>query len=133
MSTEARSIVSEKFMLNLDGMECGYVQSLTIGGITTNVTSPPARPTHHAKKHPGPPKSEDIEIQIGLSMAQPVYDWIAATWTGNYLRKSVSVIGTDFDGVAVSERDFVDAFIAEVSVPAMDASVEDKGYIEKPS
>jgi len=34
MSTEARGIVSEKFMLNLDGVECGYVQSLTIGGIT---------------------------------------------------------------------------------------------------
>ena len=51
MSTEVRGIVSEKFMLNLDGVECGYLQSLTIGGITTNVTSPPARPTHHAKKH----------------------------------------------------------------------------------
>ena len=88
-------------MLSLDGVECGYVQSLTIGGITTNVTSPPARPTHHAKKHPGPPKSEDIEIQIGLSMAQPVYDWITTTWTGNYLRKSGSVIGTDFDCLAV--------------------------------
>jgi hypothetical protein len=105
--------VSGKFFLNLDGAPCGFVKSVDGGGIAAEVIHEPSGPSQFVKKNIGPLKYEDVTLQVGLSMAKAVYDWIAA----------------DYRLEARSTREFFNALITETTIPAMDASSKEPAYL----
>src|SRR4029079_16771866 len=75
-------------------------------------------------------KFEDIHLQIGLAMGQQIYDWITASWAKNYQRKNGAIIAADFDYQKKARREFHDALITEVKIPALDAASKEPGYLD---
>jgi len=124
-----RSYVAGNFLLKLDGVEAGFIKSIDGGAIYAEVINEQVGPSYFVKKHIGPPKYEDFTIQVGLWMGKPVYDWIAASWKMNYVRKNGSIVSYDFNLEARSEREFFNALITEVQIPAMDAAAKDQCYM----
>jgi phage tail-like protein len=118
----ARTSTGTKFALTLDGVMCGFVDTIDGGDISADVIEEKVAGAVFSKKHIGQPKYEDFELELGLSLAQSVYDWIAATWRGDFQRKDGSITTADVDLNAKEERQFFHALVTEVTMPALDAS-----------
>ena len=125
----ARTFTAGKFALALDGVACGFVESVDGGDISADVIESAVGSTFFAKKTIGQPKYEDFTLQIGLGLANPVYDWIAATLNGNYLRKDGAVTTADANLNAQAESQFSKALIHEVGFPALDAASKDASHL----
>jgi phage tail-like protein len=124
-----RSYTSGRFLLDLDGVRCGLIESLEGGNVSAEVISERVGPDYFVKKHIGQPKYEDFSIRIGLSMENKVYDWIVASWKANYQRKDGSVVVADHKGNAKAIREFYNAVITETTIPAMDASSKEAAFM----
>src|SRR4051812_44698584 len=109
------------FTLTLDGVQCGTVKSVAGGGVSAPVVEEPNPNDFYPRKHIGQPQHEDFVLELGFGMAQPVYEWIAASWTGNPKSKSGSVVASDATLRPQSERRFTDAFLTRTTFPALDA------------
>ena len=117
------------FMLTLDGVNVGIVKSPAGGGATADVVNEPAGSSFFSKKHIGAPKYEDITMQVGLSMNKALYDWITACWKGDFQSKNGSILACDPNFNILTQRDFFNALLTEVTIPAMDASSKDAAYM----
>src|SRR2546421_1417733 len=121
--------IPENVVLNLEGVECGRVGSVTGGNATADVISEPPGPDHIVKKHLAGVKYEDIEVNCGTGMSRVVYDWIAATLKGTFQRKNGSIIVANHEGTALRTLEFTNALITEVDIPAMDARSRDLSFM----
>ncbi|NLH43212.1 MAG: hypothetical protein GX448_15335 [Planctomycetes bacterium] len=124
-----RSYVSGDSMMTLDGKNVGFVKSVEGGAITAEVINEPAGPSYFTKKHIGQPRYEDFTVQVGFSMSKTLYEWIAGSWTNKIERRNGSFIAADQNLQAQSERKFFNAMITETTIPAMDSSSKEPGYI----
>jgi hypothetical protein len=124
-----RSYVPGNFIMNLGGVNCGYVKSMEGGVISAEVINEPAGPSYYVKKHIGQPKYEEITVQVGFSMTKTLYEWIAQSWQMNYQRKDGSMIVLDRNLQPQSERQFTQALITETTIPAMDISGKEPAYM----
>lgn len=124
-----RSYVSGKFALALDNAQVGVLKSTDGGGAVGVVVEEAVGADRFAQKHIGNVKYEEFTMQFGFSMNKAVYDWIAASWTADYLRKDGAVVAADFKGDVQSERRFFDALITETGIPACDGSSKEPGYL----
>lgn len=124
-----RSYVSGNYFLNLDGVKVGFLKSVDGGAISAQVIEQPLGSLYYVKKHIGTPKYEDFTMQLGFALSRSVYDWIAASWQSNYMRKNGSIVATDFKLDATSERQFFNALITETGIPACDGSSKEPAYL----
>ena len=124
-----RSFGSGNFALELDGASIGYLKSVGGGNAVAEVITEQTQGLFYNRKHIGTPKYEDITVQVGLSMGKSFYDWIANFWEGIPQRKTGAIIAADFDYNVRSRREFVDALISEVMIPALDGSSKDAAYM----
>ena len=96
----------QRFFLVLDGIPCGLLASPTGGNATAGVVGE-GGPGGFVPKHLGPVRYEPITISFGLSLAPVVYEWIAAWWSGNQVRKSGVIqslgLGSDPEDAEVVE------------------------------
>lgn len=116
-------------MLTLDGVACGALASSGGGDVSADVIETPVDGSPFVRKHVGPPKYEDFVLEFGFAMASPVYDWIAATWAGNFARKDGSVTALDAASNAKSDQQFVGALLTKVTIPALDGSSKEPGRL----
>jgi phage tail-like protein len=124
-----RSFATGSFALHLDGVSCGFLKAVDGGDISAEVISEPQGSAQFIKKHIGPPKYEDFQLQFGFGMSKVLYDWIAASWKQNYARKNGSIVSTDFKLTPISERQFTNALITETTIPPLDASAKDPAFL----
>jgi len=117
------------FHLTLDGIDVGSLKSVDGGAISAEVITEQVGPSYQVKKHLGPPRYEPFAIELGLWMGNVVYEWIQASWKMNYARKNGSILACDYNLEARSEREFFNALITEVAMPALDASSKDQCYM----
>jgi phage tail-like protein len=123
------SYVTGNFQLKLDGVDAGFLKSVDGGAISADVISEPVGPSNQVKKHIGPPRYEAFSMQIGLWMGKAVYEWIQTAWKMKGVRKNGSILAYDYNLEARSEREFFNALITEVTLPAMDAASKDQCYM----
>lgn len=123
MPAERRPSMSSRFVLTLGGVQAGFLKSVDGGDITAEVVQEAHDPTstYFFKKHIASVKYEDFAVEVDFSLADAVYDWIAATWTGRHYRKDGSIIICDSDFNAISEQQFFHASLSEVTIPTCDA------------
>jgi tail tube protein gp19 len=126
---QVRSFAAGNFFLNLDGAKAGFLKSVEGGSATSDVVVEKPAADGVAHKHLAGVKYEDITMQIGFGMSKPLYDWIAASWTRNFMRKDGSVVAADFRFRAVSERQFFNALITEFTIPACDGASKEPGFM----
>src|SRR5215216_5100638 len=129
MPTATRSFTAENFLLNVDGMKCGFIKSLDGGGISADVVEEQAGNSYFARKHIAQVKYEDLSIQMDFSLDKSIYNWIAASWTGSYSRKDVDILVGDTGMQVGMQREFFNALITEITIPAMDASSKEPCYM----
>jgi len=129
MPTRPGANAASRFQLSIDGVQVGFVKSVDGGSIRAPVIAEASGASYFFKKHIGPPTYEPVSVQFDLSMAKAIYGWIAAQWNGDFDRKDVSIIECDDKFVARAEREFQNARISEVTIPSMDGSAKDGGYL----
>lgn len=115
--------------LTLGGVKCGPVRSAAGGVVSGEVVTEQAASGVFAKKHLAAVRYEPFVVDVGLSMAPPVYDWVAGLWKGDFARKTGSLVTADYKLDAKSEREFVNALLTETSFPVLDASSKDPGFL----
>jgi hypothetical protein len=123
-----RAYASGRFALDLDGVACGFLKSVTGGAIAADVVVVPG-PEPYPDKVLGPVRYEELELQLGLSLDRRVYDWIEESWTRNYSRRDGSIVTADPSLKAASEREFFHALLSEVTLPALDGASKDQVYL----
>ena len=124
-----RTYAAGNFQLVLNGAACGFLKSIDGGTPVGEVVSVPADPSHFAKKHLGGVTYSPLALQLGMGMGKELYEWISASWNGNSGRRSGAVVATDSQLVAVSQREFADALVAEVTVPALEGASKEVAYL----
>ncbi len=130
-AAEPAPILTRTFdALNFLGVSTGVVAHVSGGAISAEVIEEALGPTYFVKKHIGAPKYEDFVLEVGFSMGDPLWNWIASSWQSNYQRKDGAIVTYDSKLVAQSQREFFHALITETSIPAMDASSKDVGRLK---
>src|SRR5882724_3172900 len=87
-ATQPRTYSAAHFALELDGkQDTGLCRSIEGGGVKADVMTYQGGGIHEKWRQLGKPKFEDIKLQVGMSMAQPFYAWIADFFTGAGARK----------------------------------------------
>lgn len=125
MPANVRTFASSNFFLNLDGKPCGFLKSVEGGTASAEVVQEKVGPDRFSKKHLAGIKYEPLVLEIDLSMAKSIYDWISDSWARKYARHDGSILIGDANFKVQSEMDFFDALISETTIPAMDASSKD--------
>lgn len=129
LMADKRGFVAGKFTLALDGVQAGWLAETEGGGAVADVVNEKLGADHITKKHLAGVKYEDISVQMGFAMNKAVYDWIAASWSANFVRMNGAITATDFQGNAQQQREFFHALITETGIPACDASLKQAGHL----
>ena len=129
MASDGRSYVTGYFALDLDGVKCGLIQEFAGGDIEGDVTTLPMAHDYYIKKHIGNVKYNEFNLKMGLSMGQPVKDWITSSLEMNYQRKSGELKAADFKRETRHIREFKDALISEIGFPACDGGAKDAAFM----
>jgi hypothetical protein len=116
--------------LVLEGASCGILRKVSGGAITADVVPEAAGPGQVVKKHLGPLRYEEFELEIGFAMGNPVFDWIAQTWQMKHPRRSGSVLACTEKLEAKGERKFFQALLTETTIPMLDGSTKEPAWIK---
>src|SRR5215468_7192820 len=98
MPTHDRSFVGRFFQLHLNGSDvAGFVRSVEYGGIKGELLAQPVGGQPWKAKHIHNPTIEPVTVQVGLSMSDAFFDWIAKSWAGEVTRKNGSILTLDYN------------------------------------
>lgn len=122
MPASTRTYGGDQFVLSLNGTTIGFLKSAEGGTATSDVVLEAHPVTYFARKHLGVVRYEDIITQLDLSLEQPIYDWIAASWTGKHTRKEGSITAYDTAFKPLYEQQFFQALLREVTIPALNSN-----------
>jgi hypothetical protein len=124
-----RSYTAGRFAVDLDGQLAGYVKSVSGGNIKGEVAVHQLGPENVQKKHLATIVHEPFTVEVGMGMSRGFYEWIQASFDKGHTTKSGEMIAADFDYHAQSARVFRDAYISEVTIPALDGSSKEPAYM----
>lgn len=126
----ASSFSSGRFMFVLDGAPItGYIKSVDGGAVKGTVIEEQIGPDYTKFKHLATVEIDPITVQLGMAVARPMFEWISASWTRDFHRKSGTIIHADHNYRALFEQEFQDALIVETTFPALDGSEKNPAYL----
>jgi len=115
--------------LDLNG-KSSLIQTFEGGDIEASVVTVPMAQDYYSKKHLGNVKYNEFSIDVGMGGAPAIYDWIQTTLDGKAVRKSGALRIYDAEGRETEVREFQNALITEITIPAQDAASKDAGYLK---
>jgi phage tail-like protein len=125
-----RAYSAAHFVLELDDNNVvGFFRSVEGGGVSTEILTYQAGSSAATWRQLGKPKYEDLKIQVGMGMSDSFYDWIAAFFGGDIVRKNGAIVAGDFHYRERARREFYDALISEIAFPALDATDRNAAYM----
>jgi len=119
-----RSYGAGSYVLTIDDSPA-IVKSIGGGAPVADVVEIAMGPEKLSKKTISNLKYEDIKIDVGMSMGQPMIDWLNTFLDNKHIRKQGFITYGDFDKKARAYMDVRDALITEFSIPACDAGSKD--------
>lgn len=122
---DRRGTTASRYTLTLDGKPAGMLKSFKGGGRFAEVVQEGGDPS---AKQPGPPKFEDIIVELPVSSAS-AQQLLASMLAGQQARRSGSIVASSLEGNPISELQFTDALITEATFPACDAGTREPGYM----
>jgi hypothetical protein len=114
-------------VLELEGAICGPLRRAAGGAISAPVIS--ASSGLLPEKHIGPPVYEEVELELAFSLDPQVSKWISGFSQGRAVARTGSILSTDMNLRVVWKREFLRGLLTEVTIPAMDASAKNPGYL----
>jgi len=124
-----RTTATSGFALELDGIDAGLLKEVAGGDAYADVVVEPPGRSFYAKKHVTTIKWTPLKLSVGIGASRALEQWIAATLTGNHVRKNGTVTETGGTAATRAARSFADAVISEVTVPACDGASKDPSYL----
>lgn len=125
-----RTFTGGRFGLMVDGSEfLGFVKKMSGGNAKAELSQHQLGPDNLIKKNISTISFEDITIDVGMGMTKGFYEWIRAAFDNSHISKNGEMHACDFDGKSMSIREFRDAHISEVTIPALDGSSKDNAYM----
>lgn len=126
---QGRAYVAGRYMMVLDGVQCGFVKSIEGGNVTADVVSEPAAAGTFANKRLGTVRVEPFRVGADFSMNGKLFSWLAGAAAGGAKRQDGVIIACDYDYNAKSQREFSEALITEIGFPACDAASKEAGVL----
>jgi hypothetical protein len=145
---------AKRLALELDGQVVGFLDAVSGGGVRAEVIDERMEPGGIHRKRLGPPRAQEIALKVGLAMDPAFYRWIAQTWAEGSsglgergsalaqstlyseprapspeLRRTGAVLELDDSGAVRARREFVNARLTEVAVPALDVAEKKPGSL----
>ena len=122
------SFVGGRFGFLVEGSKfLGFVRSVSGGNIKGEVA---VRQTGSVqKKRIRNVIYEPFTIEVGMGMSTDFYNWIQASFDKGNIIKNGELVVCDFDYSIMSIREFQDAHISELTMPALDANSKDPAYM----
>ena len=128
-AADKRAYTAGKFALELDGVSCGKFGGLDGGQRRLVVAEDGLGPDYYPRKHIGGVKYEDFTLQCGAGMSKAFYNWMKDSFDKGAIRKNGSIVSADFDYKEKKSARLSNAFITEVTIPALDATAKDPAYL----
>lgn len=130
IGTRQGSLIGGGFAIALDGS--GFVErvkSISGGNIKGEVAVTQLERDNIQKKHLSGISYEPLTIEVGMGMSADFYEWVRSSFDTGYVTRTGEIHACDFDYNCVSVRQFVDAYISEVRIPALDGSSKEPAYM----
>jgi phage tail-like protein len=129
-SNQNRAYAAAHFALELDGKDSvGLFRSIEGGGVRADVMTYQNGANYDRWRQLGKPKFEDIKLQVGMSMSEPFYLWLADFMKGVPTRKNGAIVAADFYYNERARRDFKEGMIKELTFPKLDGSDKNAAYM----
>ena len=128
---EAQAATETNSGLTLEiGGESTVLNRVTGGEIQNGEQSPSTYGEFRVKKHIGNVKYNDFALRLSLPLAPSAAAWISDFFAGRAPRRSGSVVECTKNGFSTcTTREFNDALITEVGIPACDGSSKEPAYL----
>jgi T4-like virus tail tube protein gp19 len=126
LTLQKRAYVGTRIGLELEGRFVGYLKGFSGGAVAADVTTARVGTDPILKKHLGPLRYEPLVLKGGMDLDPAFYTWLENYQTQS---KSGALIITDDDYKIVKRLEFSRALIAELALPALDASSKDTAYL----
>jgi len=125
-----RSATSGRFVLEVDGTRVAYLKKFSGLAYEADIGTHDHGPLNMQTKHMTNYKYTPGKATIGLAMGKGMYTWIQQSFDRQYATKSGSFTAADFNYKATHRVDFMNALITEVTIPKLDGSSKEPGYID---
>lgn len=125
-----RSYTAGKFLLDIDGMRVGFLQSFEGGNMVAELASHKMGPSNFEKKHVTTTKWGAIKFKVGAGMSKGVYEWMQAAFDMGVLYKNGAITVADFNYKAQRRMDMMNMLMTKVTVPAFDAGSKESAYFD---
>lgn len=119
----------EYFALRLDGGDITFLENVGGGEISGEIKHETSKEPSQTKKRVGKIQYEDFTMQIGSTVSQALFDWIANSWTYTAPKQNGAILICDSNLLVEEERKFTKAVIQELTIPALDVSAENIGNV----
>jgi hypothetical protein len=127
----SKSFTAGHFELQLDGSKVTtYLKNVSGGWPKAQAIDDGVGPQHGRIKHLGPVEIDPMQVEFGISGADPVLQWIQGSWSRRYTRRNGQITHADFNLKQTFEHMFTDALILETTFPTLDAASKDNAYLK---
>lgn len=125
-----RSYTAGKFLLDIDGMRVGFLQSFEGGNMVAELASHKMGPSNFEKKHVTTTKWGAIKFKTGAGMSKGVYEWMQSAFDMGVLYKNGAITVADFNYKAQRRMDMMNMLMTKVTMPAFDAGSKESAYFD---
>lgn len=129
MAGAVRSFVAANHWLSLDGLDCGMIEEVSGGNIKGNVVEYAQNGAYWRKKHLGTIAYEPFKLKLGCSAGSPLNDRVKSLLAANHQYFNGAVNACDFNLKTKSIKEFTNALLTEVTLPACDGAGKDPAYM----
>lgn len=123
---DKRSFVSLGYRIEIDGVGTATVNTVSGGYVTGEVVTAQSGADMMPQKHIGAARVVPVSVDVAPG---ELSTWITQSLNGNAQPVSGRIVEMDSNFSIVSERNFHDAVLTEVTFPALDASSKDAARI----
>lgn len=127
----SKSYSGGHFELQIDGHKTTtFLKSVDGGWAKANTVDDPVGAASGRVKHVSTVEVEPMSLELGLSGASQVLQWIQGSWNRQWSRRNGQISHADFNLKSTFEHWFYDALITETTFPTLDGSAKEAGYLK---
>jgi hypothetical protein len=127
----SKSYTAGHFELQLDGSKVTtYLKNVSGGWVKAQAIDDGLATSSGRIKHLGPVEIDPLNVEFGISGAEPVLKWIQGSWNRKWTRRSGHILHADFNLKQTFEHQFSDALVLETTFPTLDAASKEPAYLK---
>jgi len=131
MALSDRAYTGNRFLFSLDDppLDAGFVKSCSGGQAKGSVLREQVGPDNAQFKHLGAVEIEPLQLELGMALSKPIFNWVRASWNREFVRKSGSIVHADGDFHGNIEHSFHDALITETKFSTLEKKGSKASYL----